>query len=309
MYTWEDIVATAAFAVTIGQYSTVAVYTLQVYEWLFNLAEEVELIHQASWSSMKIAYMICRYLPLLTCPIYLWAWLGKHPPELCAKLVHPLYGCLTLFQLSAQAVMLIRTYAFTGRKLRVLIMLTACYLAVVASELWLFSTRFVFPQEIHVALGYTGCFGNDAGAQSGSLFDTKRRVALQSGCVLLGIFLLDAIMTATIIFHCIRIRSTQGALGKAFIAQGLVAFLAMSSVNLPGAIIYLWGARLYNGIGLPYLFMSDIMACRLILLLRRKATPTEAELLDQHSRIVREALATSDSQDSDKSTSLFDSWA
>lgn len=58
---------------------------------------------------------------------------------------------------------------------------------------------------------------------------------------------------------------------------GLVAFLAMSSVNLPGAIIYLWyaisqlitaqynvdlhgrGARLYNGIGLPYLFMSDIM--------------------------------------------------
>ncbi|KAF7422388.1 hypothetical protein PC9H_010544 [Pleurotus ostreatus] len=137
-------------------------------------------------------------------------------------------------------VMLIRTYAFTGRKLRVLIMLTACYLAVVASELWLFSTRFVFPQEIHVALGYTGCFGNDAGAQSGSLFDTKRRVALQSGCVLLGIFLLDAIMTATIIFHCIRIRSTQGALGKAFIAQGLVAFLAMSSVNLPGAIIYLW---------------------------------------------------------------------
>ncbi len=32
-----------------------------------------------------------------TCPIYLWAWLGKHSPELCAKLVHPLYGCLTLF--------------------------------------------------------------------------------------------------------------------------------------------------------------------------------------------------------------------
>ncbi len=58
--------------------------------------------------------------------------------------------------------------------------------------------------------------------------------------------------------------------------SGLVAFLAMSSVNLPGAIIYLWynlyqlitaqyadlhrrGARLYNGIGLPYLFMSDVM--------------------------------------------------
>ncbi|KAJ8515366.1 hypothetical protein ONZ45_g7200 [Pleurotus djamor] len=322
---WNTILATASYALTIGQYSTVAVYAVQVYEWLLNLSEEVELIHQAHWSSMKIAYMICRYVPLLTCPVYLWAWLRDHPPELCAKVVHPLYGFLTCYQLSAQGVMLIRTYAFTGRKLSVLLMLLACYLAVMGTEIWLFSSRFVFPEELYVAFGTSGCFANDAGAQSGSLFD-PHRVAIQSGCVLLGIFLLDVIMTATIIVHCIRIRSTQGALGKAFLAQGLVAFLVMSAVNLPSAVLYLRGDRLYNGLGLPYLFLSDVMACRLILLLRRKVTPTESDLLDEQSRIVREALAVDESAESlridkeretfslslwknPKEKGLFDSWA
>ncbi|KAJ8507120.1 hypothetical protein ONZ45_g10478 [Pleurotus djamor] len=325
---WNTILATASYALTIGQYSTVAVYAVQVYEWLLNLSEEVELIHQAHWSSMKIAYMICRYVPLLTCPVYLWAWLRDHPPELCAKVVHPLYGFLTCYQLSAQGVMLIRTYAFTGRKLSVLLMLLACYLAVMGTEIWLFSSRFVFPEELYVAFGTSGCFANDAGAQSGSLFD-PHRVAIQSGCVLLGIFLLDVIMTATIIVHCIRIRSTQGALGKAFLAQGLVAFLVMSAVNLPSAVLYLRGDRLYNGLGLPYLFLSDVMACRLILLLRRKVKPTETDLLDEQSRIVREALAVDESAESlridkeretsfsfslslwknPKEKGLFDSWA
>ncbi|KAK0504075.1 hypothetical protein EDD18DRAFT_485894 [Armillaria luteobubalina] len=79
-----------------------AVYALQVYEWLVCWRDEVELIWSSSWNSMRILFTICRYFPLLFYPFYLWAWIPVHSKELCEKLICPLYGFCSVFQLSAQ---------------------------------------------------------------------------------------------------------------------------------------------------------------------------------------------------------------
>jgi hypothetical protein len=54
-------------------------------------------IHQARWTSAKVAYLCCRYYPLLVYPLYMWAWLGNHPAKLCIESAHPLYSFLVPF--------------------------------------------------------------------------------------------------------------------------------------------------------------------------------------------------------------------
>jgi hypothetical protein len=52
-------------------------------------------VHRGPWNSVKVAYLMCRYYPLLLWPIFVWSWVGNHPPEYCARLIHPLY-CLVI---------------------------------------------------------------------------------------------------------------------------------------------------------------------------------------------------------------------
>ncbi|KAL0961310.1 hypothetical protein HGRIS_006269 [Hohenbuehelia grisea] len=271
-----------------GRYSLTAVYAVQIYDWLLNLGDEIELIHNARWTSIKVAYLLCRYLPLLTFPMYLWAWLLNHTKHVCEKIIHPLYGCLMIYQLSAQAVILIRAYAFTGRNKWVLAVLSTCYLAIMGAEIWLFGSRFVVPEEIFFIFGTSGCFGNDAGAQKSGLF--QFHFALQTGMVVLGNFLLDLLMTIVVVVHCFRMGSVQGRLGKAFLFQGLTAFIVMAALNLMAAVLYLRPDRRFNGIGLPFLVLSDVLACHLILDLRRRVSPTEEDLEEEQSRIVHKAF-------------------
>jgi hypothetical protein len=100
----------------------------------------------------------------------------------------------------------------------------------------------------------------------------------------------------------------------AFLKQGLGAFAVMSGLNLMVASIYIGRNRLYDGFGLPMLLVvPDILACRLILLLRAKVLPTERKRLQEQSRVVRECLAASEPFDENgthitRSLKTLDYW-
>jgi len=286
----QDIMSIGATSLLIGRYSVASVYVVQVYEWLLQLDDEWALIHQARWTSIKVAYLFCRYYPLLIFPVYMWAWLGDHPQELCEKIIHPLYAFLVPFHLCSQAVILMRAYAFTGRSKIVLAILLPAYLAFLCAYTWLLGTQFIVIKDLYLLYGKSACFANDKQAEQGPAFAYSR--GPRTGLVILGSFLLDFLMMSLVLLHCIRIRSTQGSLGRTFLKQGLGVFIVMSALNLLVASIYLGRNRQYDGLGTPFLMvLSPILVCRLILMLRRTVSPSETEALRQQSCLVREAFA------------------
>ncbi|KAH7912559.1 hypothetical protein BJ138DRAFT_779044 [Hygrophoropsis aurantiaca] len=275
-----------AYAIRTGRNAFVAVYVIQVYEWLLNLGDEYTLIHQTPWSSVKVTYLVCRYYPLLLFPFQLWGWMGDHVLRVCQRVIHPLFATLVPLQLSAQAVILTRAYVFTGRKKRVLVAFALGYLTLLGSEIWIFGFDFslIPPADSRRIIGNTGCFGNDSIANRGG---PDTRPAL----LFLFTFILDAIAMSLVLFHARRVRAVDGKLGRYFVFQGLLNFSLMSILNLFTASFYFMPEVTLNGHGLPFsLILSDVFACRLILDLRRSAASTETMDLEEQSRIVRVGL-------------------
>ncbi|TFK74874.1 hypothetical protein BDN72DRAFT_637230 [Pluteus cervinus] len=279
----------AATSVTINRHAAVAAYSLHVYDYCISFSDEYLYIHQARWTSIKVAYMICRYLPLFFFPVYLWAWLGDHSPTLCESIIHPLYGLMVIFPLSAQAVVLIRSFAFTGRNRYILTLFLLCYIALVVAEIWLFGFQFVFVDELFQLLGESGCYANDAHAEGGGAFAYLS--AYPAAMIMLSAFLFDFVMMSVVVVHCLRIRGVGGRLGKMFLAQGFTAFILLSALNLVTACFYFGTSRQYDGLGLPmFLILPDVVACKLILMLRRRVSPTTTRQDRLHSILVRKAF-------------------
>ncbi|KAJ7132284.1 hypothetical protein C8R44DRAFT_871260 [Mycena epipterygia] len=273
-------------AIQITRSGIINVYCLSIYEWLDTYSTEVELIYPSRWNSIKIAYFLCRYYQLFLWPLVIFSYVGSHTAATCSTLT-PLVSILLLpMQLFAPAVMLMRAYAFTGRNARILILLLAFYTGLVAISIWFFCINVVsLPDIAYEALGGTGCFP-DYTANNG---DTHLLIAMGTS------LMMDFVSLTIIAIYCVRQHSTRGSLGRIFIRQGLGAFAVVLLVHGFALGTYFTPQSNHNGIGLPYiLVISNLMACRLILGLRRRALPTQTEILRRHSLLVDEAFANTD---------------
>ncbi|KAJ6605826.1 hypothetical protein B0H10DRAFT_2076003 [Mycena sp. CBHHK59/15] len=264
----------------------IAVYCVSVYEWLETFTTEIKLIHTSRWNSIKVAYLLCRYYALFSWPFVLYAYVGNHTAQTCAELTRPVNYVLLPMQLFAQGVMLMRAYAFAGRDIRALVVLCVCYVALAATDVWLFCIEVAqVPDEAYDLLGGTGCFPDYAAGRGG-----VRLVIAMSASVVM-----DLVSLSVIVFYCLRKRSMRGSLGRTFIRQGLLAFGIVLVVHSVSMGVYFDPRSFHNGVGFPYiLIISNVMACRVILDLRRKAAPTESEILRQHSLLVENAFANDD---------------
>ncbi|KAJ7780298.1 hypothetical protein DFH07DRAFT_469484 [Mycena maculata] len=264
--------------------AVLAVYTLSICEWLNTLSTEVELIYPSRWNSIKVAYLLCRYYQLLLWPLVIFAYGGNHTAQTCSKLTRLVSVLLLPMQLFAPAVMLMRAYAFAGRNAKVLALLLLFYAGLVAIDIWFFCWNVVnLPDIVYLALGGTGCFPDYI---ANTYIGTRLVVAIGASSVM------DLVSLSTIAIHSLRTHSTQGNLGRIFISQGFGAFVVVLVVHCVALAIYFDPQNYHNGVGLPYvLIISNLIACRLILGLRRKALPTETEILRRHSQLVDEGLA------------------
>ncbi|KAF7309533.1 hypothetical protein MIND_00324100 [Mycena indigotica] len=277
-----DEISRATQSITASRNSVLAVYTISIYEWLDCLPTEVDLIYPSKWSSIKIAYFLCRYYQLLVWPLVVFSYLPDHNVELCHSLTKFATAVLLPLQIFAPAVMLMRAYAFAGRHKGILAILLFLYLGLIASDiLFLCIDVPTLPDITFIVLQDTGCFP-----------DYSQRPNLLRLVAALGASsLMDFLSLMVIAIYCLRTHSTRGTLGRAFIRQGLGAFVIMLVIHAGALGTYLNPQSDHNGVGLPYaLTLSNVVACRLILDLRRKAQPTETEIHRQHSQLVDQDL-------------------
>ncbi|KAJ7173682.1 hypothetical protein C8R46DRAFT_1215605 [Mycena filopes] len=279
--TFSDLVY-AVDSIQAVRSGVLAVYWVALYEWVAALPGEVELIYPSRWNSIKVAYLLCRYYPLLVWPLVIFGYAADHSAHTCAKWTHIISSVLLPMQIFGPGVMLMRAYAFTGASIRVLVLLLTFYATLVGVSIWFFcfDVRPLgdFAYEI---LDGTGCFPDYSAPHA------AMRLVLTM-CASIG---MDLISLAVIAIYCIRTRSTRGSFGRTFINQGFGAFLAVSTTHGSALGAYFSPQYFHNGVGLPYmLVIPNIIACRLILELRRKALPTETEIWRQNSIIVERAF-------------------
>jgi len=292
------------FATKFCSYVTVAAYAIQVYDWLICFNDEQTYIHKARWTSVKVSFLICRYLPLFLWPFYIWAWALSHHVSVCAKVVQPLYVLLVFPTMLAQVVLIIRTYAFTGHNKLVLALLTALWIALFGAQLWKQITRWSVVHEWQDLIGDFPCFAWDRRTTATGVGVYSRHI---HAMYKLYTFLLDTLMMAMVFIHCIRCRNVWGPLAKVFVAQGLIAYVMMSALHLATTIIlFNPHSRLYDGICFLPPVLGCVIACRLILMLRRRTDPTATTQVQNESKCLQDAivrleakLATTDDSASD----------
>ncbi|KAF8997873.1 hypothetical protein BDQ17DRAFT_1428769 [Cyathus striatus] len=267
-----------------ARYSMLAMYVLQVYELLRNLDAEMTLIHRARWTSLKSAYLLCRYYLLLFWPFLMWAYIGDHKIDLCRRVGRPVHAMLAPCQFFSQAVMVMRAYAFSGRDKRILVLLLACYSGLVAVNIWIFCIHtYIPPAELFFFLQRTGCFPNYGEGITG------KRI----GYAMLAAMLMDTISLLVVILCCLKRRTYEISLGRYFLQQGLFSFALVCIVNVASAINYFKPPSFESGVGLPLIMVvPNLVACHVILDLRKKVTPTDSEISRRHSLIIRNALDT-----------------
>ncbi|KAI0322004.1 hypothetical protein OF83DRAFT_1167912 [Amylostereum chailletii] len=271
-----------------------------------GFSTEVELVHRSRWTPVKAAYLFCRYYPILVGPLFLWAFILDHGEQLCMDVFRPIYFCLIPVQMAPQLILVLRAYAFTGRKRGTLILLGFCLFSLFAASTIVFAHDLVLSTPLFEAVERSGCFAmTDVGSDIGGW---------HLGAIFSGVFVLDALNVFIVIRHSIKDRATLGSLGEAFLKQGVIVYVCMTVVNIVSAVMYYIPARELNGIGswlawllpsvlvnpVPTLFrathVTDVstrgpsQACRLVLVLRRKASPTQSEVMHQMSVMVNQAL-------------------
>ncbi|KAF8656116.1 hypothetical protein AX16_002754 [Volvariella volvacea WC 439] len=253
----------AVLTVSHLRYGIAAAYTLQIYELFTFFTDEVELIHGSRWSSVKIAYLLCRYYPLIAFPILMWAYMGNYSPQYCQPIIQPVHALFAPFQVFPQAVMMIRAYAFADRKSGALVVLLSAFSGLIGISIWVFCTGVsVLPDYWYNALGDTGCFSNYDGDVMG----------VRLGLALLASTLMDFLSMSIVIWHCVKALSRRWSWARHFIRQGLAYFATVSVVNAIAAILYFQPTSTYRTMGLPFAFtVCNLVACRLILELREKA--------------------------------------
>jgi len=278
-----------------ARYATVATYAFQVYEWLICFSDEYLYVHKARWTSVKIAYLTCRYYPLIIMAMFLWAWIGNHPASVCREVVKPLYILLPFCITFAQVVFIIRTYAFTGRNKFILAFLVASWMPILGTLLWILITEYRFIPELEL-FGDGPCFADN---KTNPKFSTNAASALAT-------FIFESLMTAIVVVHCIRFRTMRIPFAKLFVEQGLTTYVIMASLHLFMALVLFTP---YEGLVILHGPASAIIACRLILMFRRRTDPTlttHIPLQDRRS-YVGESVSINDTQ-SDGYDQLIERW-
>ncbi|TFK17054.1 hypothetical protein FA15DRAFT_676335 [Coprinopsis marcescibilis] len=284
-YTVADIPWVAG-AIVEARYAIAAVYALQIYEWFAGIEKEARLIYSSRWTSVKVAYLLCRYYQLLTWPLIMWAYNANHTRETCSRIGVAVHILLAPCQFFPQAVMVMRAYAFTGRDTRVMVMLGLCYAGLVGVDIWAFCAHIKMPNYLfYLALKpFTGCFPNYGSGVMG----------IRIGLSMLAAILMDLVSLVTVIIWCKKESDIRGGLSLAryFISQGLGAFVIVTVLNVAAAIAFFKPPSYHTGIGLPLiLVIPNLVACRVILQLRRKVNPTDTEIWQQHSALINRILA------------------
>ncbi|KAH8976639.1 hypothetical protein EDB92DRAFT_1927494, partial [Lactarius akahatsu] len=274
------------------------------------LDEEVVFVLSAPWNIAKATYLFCRYYPL-----------AVRAQHVCESYFHALSACtvppllFTLVSVVSSVLLMLRTYAFSGRKNGVLAVLSITFSALVGYMIWV-SWKQIILSPLFLFVERTGCLGitdiptiKIAQVTSGTpgISSVLPPFAYHLGALT---SLFDGLNMFVMIWHCYRERRTLGSLAQSILKQGIFIYIFMTILNmLTFGTFFRWGIVkdypdldrltrscrssrvLYQaraiGPWFAYILPSVLV---IVLMLRRKASPTETQLRSQYSHIVDEAL-------------------
>ncbi|KAH9179188.1 hypothetical protein EDB89DRAFT_1925851 [Lactarius sanguifluus] len=275
-----QLLASALDALAVGRYSIACAYVVCFYDWI------ISFIYPASWNAVKGAYLFCRYWPLVIAPFHLWGFIGNHERQVCETHYHALYACtlptICYSHWCPSVILMLRTYAFTGSRRTILAALSISFFSLVGVAIWVISTQ----------LNLTGLFMIEERSACFAISDQLDYYVVRTvGAYHLGLLsaIFDCFNMFLMIWHCFQQRGTFGPLGQSFMKQGILVYVIMTALNALTIGTYFSSNMLRQGIGswFAYILPSTLV---IVLMLRRKASPTETQLHVQYSHMVDEAL-------------------
>ncbi|KAF8501039.1 hypothetical protein F5888DRAFT_1327218 [Russula emetica] len=270
-----ELIFAAFRSVAAGRYTIGAAYTVLFYDWIISLDKEVAFIYPGSWNAVKIAYLFCRYYPLVVAPFHFWGLVGNHD-EKCLSVVLP------------RSLRICNAHDVVSAVRLVLVALLTSFLSIVGYVVWVVSKELSLTA-LFLIDERSGCF---ATTNQPNAADSLRVIgAYQLGLISVFTAIFDCLNMFIVIWHCVQQRSTLGPLGQSFLKQGVVVYVIMTALNALTIGTYFTSDMLYQAQGSWFAYLlPSALACRLVLLLRRKASPTETELHIQYSHMIGEAL-------------------
>ncbi|KAH9162716.1 hypothetical protein EDB89DRAFT_616299 [Lactarius sanguifluus] len=284
--------------VAVWRYSMIAAYVVCFYDWAISLDQEVALIYPAPWNVVKAAYLFCRYYPMAIAPFHLWGLVGNHEQRVCESVYHVLFACVMPTFLSAQFILMLRTYAFSGRKTWVLVALSITYLGLVGVIIWVLSNEITLSPLFFVTKRNACLAVPDVDVTIPVITVLQGNgvpmpIAYHMGMISVLATIFDCFNILIVLRHWVRGRDTFGPLGKSFLKQGMLVYVVMTVLNALAICAFLSPYLVLRGLGTSSMFayiLPSSLACRLVLMLRQKASPTETKLRLEHSRMVDDAL-------------------
>jgi hypothetical protein len=284
-------------SVVVERYSLLAVYVVVFYDWITSLDEEVALIYPAPWNVVKAAYIFCRHYPMAIAPFHLWGLLSNHEQHFCESYYLAFFACAIPTILSSQFILMLRTYAFSGRKRSILAILSLAFFGLVGVIIWVMSNELSL-SPLFFIFKRGGCFAVSdqptLSAIAASLEVGKAEVPIAYHIGLISVLstFFDCLNMAILIWYCV-LRGTLGPLGQSFLRQGMFVYVVMTALNALAISTYLSSYLEERGFGATSTFayiLPSSLSCRLVLMLRRGASPTQTELRLEHSHMIDEAL-------------------
>ncbi|KAJ7116444.1 hypothetical protein C8R44DRAFT_627810, partial [Mycena epipterygia] len=191
---------------------------------------QISLIWGSKWSLSKIFYMCARYPPFIDVPLVLWYELT---PNIDIKDCFPIYASSswgTFFGIAtAEAILVLRTYALTGCNSRVLIALVLQYVVIacttiVVLSLFLRSLKFGAPPLPTVV----GCH-------------------LVDGSTILVVAFILVLFNETVLMVCTlwvgvkRFRHSYNPLIKTLYRDGITYFVFLFLISAGNLAVLIWG--------------------------------------------------------------------
>ncbi|KAH8992551.1 hypothetical protein EDB86DRAFT_1479952 [Lactarius hatsudake] len=295
----RELLLTGLNAVAVWRYSMIAAYVVCFYDWVISLDQEVALIYPAPWNGVKAAYLFCRYYPMAIAPFHIWGLVGDHEQSVCESYYRVLYACAMPTLLSAQFILMLRTYAFSGRKTWVLVVLSIAYLGLAGVIIWVLSKELTLAP-LFFLTKRNACFAisdepNISVLVANVLYGTRvpAPIAYHMGMISVLATFFDFLNILIVLWHWVRGRDTFGPLGKSFLKQGMLVYVLMTALSTLAICAFLSTYLVRHGLAASSLFayiLPSALACRLVLMLRQKASPTETKLRLEYSLMVDDAL-------------------
>ncbi|TFK73476.1 hypothetical protein BDN72DRAFT_834598 [Pluteus cervinus] len=236
-----------------------AAYVLQIYDWLLVSDREYEFVYKAPWSTLKGAYLLCRFYPILFYPGLLWGYGLDHQYVTCVRVWQGIHALNTPMKFLPEGVMLLRAYAFSGKSRGALSVLLVLYITLLSVTIWVFCTPTpIHDQSTFEAYGGLGCFPNYA----------VDIIGTRLGVLLACTISMDLASFLVVLVHSYRVYQ-GGSLASFFVKQGLCAFGYVVITNTVAGTLYF---RTGSCVGLVFTcIVPSLIACRTILSLREKA--------------------------------------